>query len=786
MAGNIKGITIQIGADTKPLEKSLEGVNKNARAIQAELRQVDRLLKLDPSNVDLVSQKQKLLSDAVSNTKDKLAVLKEAQVQVEQQFKKGEIGEDKYRALQREVISTEQNLKSLEKQLFEVNNTSLEVADGLGEAAEKMNDLAEADIDPIQKALGDINENSKKLQDELKQVDELLKLDPKNTEILAQKQKILSESVKNTKDKIEALKEAEKQAQDQFKKGEIAEEQYRALKREIAKTEAELKGFEKQVKEVNKAFDDTGNKIKDFGDSVSKAGEKFAPISAGAGVLLAGVVANTHATKDYVQEMGKLSTAFEMSGYSADVAKQTYDELFSIIGESDRAVETANHLAKLTDTQKELTDWTTISTGVFATFGDSLPIENLAEAANETSKTGELVGSLADALNWAGVHEDDFKAKLERTTTEQERQKLITETLMGLYSGAAEKYRATNEELIRSNEIQSSVNDSMASLGETMRPVINDVMEVFADVLKDLTDWLASLDEGTIKFMLGMTALIAVVSSALVIIGSIAGAVANITGLVGKFGAGAAVAGAEVAAVGGAATSAAGGTGLLATAFSAIISPIQTMIASLMTAVSGSGALSAAFAFMTGPIGLAIAAITSIGLIIYGLWGDTEEFKNFWDEVWKKVKAAPSKAMEDIKRDLDEWKEIGSKIVTGIFEGIKAGWKKIEDWLNDKFGWLDKKLDSWGLGGGTTKAQDAAGIKVNGSHYNGLNYVPFNGYVAQLHEGERVLTKSENATYNQSQYGNVNITVDARNIKEVNDLINIAQNARRMQRMGAV
>ena len=235
--------------------------------------------------------------------------------------------------MQREVISTEQNLKSLEKQLFEVNNSSLEAAEGLGEAGKKMNDLAEADMDPIQKALGDINDNSKKLQEELKQVDEMLKLDPKSTEILTQKQKVLSESVKNTKDKLDTLKEAEKQAQDQFKKGEIAEEQYRALKREIVKTESELKGFEKQVKEVNKAFDVTGNKIKDFGEAANKAGSKFAPISAGAGALLVGLVANTNATKDYVQEMGKLSTAFEMSGYSADVAKQTYDELFAIIGE---------------------------------------------------------------------------------------------------------------------------------------------------------------------------------------------------------------------------------------------------------------------------------------------------------------------------------------------------------------------------------------------------------------------------------------------------------------------
>lgn len=761
MAGNIKGITIQIGADTKPLEKSLEGVNKNARAIQAELRQVDRLLKLDPSNVDLVSQKQKLLSDAVSNTKDKLAVLKEAQMQVEQQFKKGEIGEDKYRALQREVISTEQNLKSLEKQLFEVNSTSLETADGLGETAEAMKNIAEADIDPIQKALGDINENSKKLQDELKQVDELLKLDPKNTELLAQKQKLLTDAVKNTNDKLEALKESEKEVQNQFKKGEIAEEQYRALKREIVKTESELRGFEKQVKEVNKAFNETNRKIEDFGNKATKAGEKFAPISTGAGVLLAGVVANTHATADYVQEMGKLETAFEMSGKSADTAKETYDALFAIIGESDRAVETANHLAKLTDTQEELTEWTTISTGVFATFGDSLPIENLAEAANETAKTGELVGSLADALNWAGVHEDDFKAKLERTTSEQQRQQLITETLMGLYSGAAEKYRATNEELIRTNEIQSSVNDSMADFGEIMRPITNDVMESFAETLRDFVDWLSGLDEGTLKVITAITGLVAVISPLLLLVGGIAKSIGDVMDLFDRFGGPATKATVATEAVGKAAAGAAGGAGLLGTALEVL----------------------------AGPVGIAIAAVVGfIGVLNY-LYETNESSRKQMDEMWEAIGDAPQKALDDIKKDLQEWKEIGEKIVTGIFDGIKGGWDKIEDWINDKFGWLDDKLNDWGLGGGTTKAQDAAGgiRRIDGSHYNGLSYVPFDGYIAQLHQGERVLTANENSTYNnQSQYGDMHITVQANNIKEINDLIEMAQNARRKQRMGVI
>ena len=121
MAGQIKGITIEIGGNTQPLNKALEGVNKKSKDLQTELRQVDRLLKLDPKNTTLIEQKQKLLADAVGNTKDKLDTLKAAEKQVQQQFQQGKIGEEQYRALQREITSTEKNLEGLESQAIKSN-----------------------------------------------------------------------------------------------------------------------------------------------------------------------------------------------------------------------------------------------------------------------------------------------------------------------------------------------------------------------------------------------------------------------------------------------------------------------------------------------------------------------------------------------------------------------------------------------------------------------------------------------------------------------------------------
>lgn len=135
MASNIKGITIEIGGNTGPLQEALKGVNKTSRDLQSELRQVNAQLKFDPNNTVLLQQKQKLLAESISNTKEKLGTLKEAERQVQQQFENGKIGEEQYRALQREVIKTEKELKSLESQATNCNSTLKNIGETAGKVA---------------------------------------------------------------------------------------------------------------------------------------------------------------------------------------------------------------------------------------------------------------------------------------------------------------------------------------------------------------------------------------------------------------------------------------------------------------------------------------------------------------------------------------------------------------------------------------------------------------------------------------------------------------------------
>lgn len=252
------------------------------------------------------------------------------------------------------------------------------------------------------------------------------------------------------------------------------------LKKNLEDAKKKVSDFAKKGKDNLKKFNDSLQKV---GDVSKKALSKLGKTLAGAATALLALAGSTN---EYRTEQAKLTTAFETAGASADTAKQTYNDLYRVLGDSGVAVEAAGHLAQLTTNEQELSEWTTICQGVYATFGDSIPIEGLTEAANETAKVGEITGSLADALNWAGVSEEEFNAKLAACNTEAEREALIRETLNGIYSGAAANYEANAAALLAHNEAQSRLNDSMALLGEAVSPVLTVFMNFAATLAEQL------------------------------------------------------------------------------------------------------------------------------------------------------------------------------------------------------------------------------------------------------------------------------------------------------------
>ena len=137
MANRIAGITVEIGGDVGPLSRALESVNKTIKTTATQLKDVERLLKLDPSNTVLLTQKQETLKEKIGATKEKLDALKLAQEQAKQQMESGDLGKDKYDALQREIVATEQELKNLAREAAEAN-TALNKIDSVGKTLENV------------------------------------------------------------------------------------------------------------------------------------------------------------------------------------------------------------------------------------------------------------------------------------------------------------------------------------------------------------------------------------------------------------------------------------------------------------------------------------------------------------------------------------------------------------------------------------------------------------------------------------------------------------------------
>lgn len=240
--------------------------------------------------------------------------------------------------------------------------------------------------------------------------------------------------------------------------------------------------------------------------------------AAGAAVagMTAAFIALDGATEEYRVAQGKLNAGFQAAGFSADVARKSYRNFYAILGDADTATEASQLLANMAKNEKEVTKWTRIAAGVHGTFGDSLPIEGLVESANETARTGQVTGVFADALNWVGIMEDDFNAKLEKTTDVSKRNQLIMDTLSKTYDKAADSFYANNQQVINARRNHATLDEMLAKVGDTSSKVKNQLW-VLAGAAEDgsirsgsaldwvqkkadaLTDWLSNLDLSNLK-----------------------------------------------------------------------------------------------------------------------------------------------------------------------------------------------------------------------------------------------------------------------------------------------
>ena len=280
--------------------------------------------------------------------------------------------------------------------------------------------------------------------------------------------------------------------------GEKGSKQAKDLKKEIEQLDKQLAKDKKALGAAEKAADKLAPSLDDVGDSAEDTNDGFTVMKGAiSGLITKGITTLiskcadaaksiyglAESTREYREDMGKLETAFESAGKSTELATDTYKQFYSVLGEEDRSVEAVNHLAQFVETEKDMQKWTTIAAGVWGTFGDSLPIEGLTEAANETAKVGEVTGVLADALNWAGVTQEDFQKYLDKCSSEQERAAYITEMLNNLYGDAADKYRENNASIIEARLANSDYTDTLAEMGEKIEPVTTAVQKGLNKIL---------------------------------------------------------------------------------------------------------------------------------------------------------------------------------------------------------------------------------------------------------------------------------------------------------------
>ena len=300
------------------------------------------------------------------------------------------------------------------------------------------------------------------------------------------------------------------------------------FEREIGQLSSELKSNQQRLKDASTGAEALGDAMEDASGGVSKMGEGLSSVGVAIGNLMSSAIQAAleglrdlgsalwnldEATEAYRAAQGRLNTAFEAAGYSTETAHQAYTDLYAILGDTDTAVEAAQLLAQLADSEEDMAQWAEIAAGVAGTFGDALPINSLIEAANETAKTGEITGALADALNWAAEEgepygvalkasteanaewnkaveaaasaEDSFSLALQSCATESERNQLIMSTLTQTYSEASAAFYENNAAVVQARESQALLDESLAGLGETISTVKSGLQAEFLPAIAE-------------------------------------------------------------------------------------------------------------------------------------------------------------------------------------------------------------------------------------------------------------------------------------------------------------
>lgn len=681
----------------------------------------------------------------------------------------------------------------------------------------------------FRKNLQQIGQQLKTLGTEMKAVTSAFDANDKSQEALSAQAQVLNRQLTLQEQRLSEIQRALDYARQNYDENSNEVQRWQQAMNnataEVNTTRAQLSRLESEMNSADKAADGLADGMDDAGDAADDASGKFDAATVAIGNLAANAISAAvsaigglisslwnldEATEEYRAAQGRLTTAFESAGYSADDAQAAYQAFYGILGDTGQATEASQLLAQLSLSQRDLSTWTEIAAGVYGTFGESLPIEGLIEAANETANVGTVTGVLADALNWVGISEDEFNAKLAECTTEAERNQLIMDTLAGQYDEAADSFYRNNDALVEARDNQARMDEVLSDLGDTISDVKNDVLSQLLPAFEDLAN---SVDWDALgKSISGFIS--AIIDNGPTILSVISGI----------------------------------GAGFLAWKITSVVTSAVTAISTLIPALTGAATAQTGLntAMSLNPIGIVVTLIAGLVTALITLWNTNEGFRNavtgIWDSItatfsnawaaiksvwdavtpyfqaiwngivavftpvveffssvfsaaWNAISAAWSvvtgyfaniwatiegifsvveavlsgdfsAAWEAIKEVLAGWGEyfsglwdeltgifadawnffvgVGEDIVNGIKNGISNIWNSLVEWFNGLWSSLFGNR-TVNVTANVHENRTYSRSAVDGSHALGLGYVPFDGYLAELHKGEMVLTKEDAA-----------------------------------------
>lgn len=482
MANRIRGITVEIGGDTTKLDKALRGTNKELSSTQSALKDVERLLKLDPGNTTLLEQKQRLLASAVDTTAQKLKTLQDAAKTADEALARGKAYEEKYA--------------------------------------------------PLKASLEDVSTRLEKLKGQQDSMDEEFATGKLPDEKYQQFNKTLSE----TQAEFDALKQAQKEVREEFAGAKLSQEQYDALQREIIDTEENLKDLSKQADKASVSLGKIGAAADSVSGTAGKIKDVMSPVTTGILALGTAALATVPATEELRSDLSKLDTNAQQAGVGVDRAREAFEAFAVATDETDSSVEAVSNLLQAGFTESNLQKAVEGLTGAYLAFPDTLKIESLADSLQETLATGEATGQFGELLDRLGIGAENFSAGLSQITDAASQQQYVLETLS--QSGMMDMYNAwvqNNQALVENKDASLEMQQSLAELAETIQPIVTDITQLATKLL----DWFNDLSPAGQQVIVTILALVAAIGPIAGIISSIANAISGVSKVAGLFSAGA-------------------------------------------------------------------------------------------------------------------------------------------------------------------------------------------------------------------------------------------------------